>query len=150
MPVVNLIALSEQHFLAGQRELEQGHVEGARLEFDKENRLYITSGDRNWGEKSQDPQSHIGKIVRVNDDGSVPKDNPFVGKKDYLPEIYTMGHRNQTGLRFDPATDVLWSTEFGPAGGQEQRTTCGLWWRRAVRASCCRTVAGKEALPLQL
>ena len=92
---------------------------GARLEFDKENRLYITSGDRNWGEKSQDPQSHIGKIVRLNDDGSIPGDNPFVRRNGYLPEIYTLGHRNQTGLRFDPATGDLWSTEFGPAGGDE-------------------------------
>ena len=92
---------------------------GARLEFDAQNRLYITSGDRNWGEKSQDPQSHIGKIVRLNDDGSIPNDNPFVGRNGYLPEIYTLGHRNQTGLRFDPATGDLWSTEFGPAGGDE-------------------------------
>jgi glucose/arabinose dehydrogenase len=92
---------------------------GARLEFDRQNRLYIASGDRNWGEKSQDPQSHIGKIVRLNDDGSVPDDNPFVRRNGYLPEIYTLGHRNQTGLRFDPATGDLWSTEFGPAGGDE-------------------------------
>ncbi len=92
---------------------------GARIEFDDRNRLYITSGDRNWGEKSQDPQSHIGKIVRINDDGSVPRDNPFVRTSGYLPEIYTMGHRNQTGLRFDRATGDLWSTEFGPAGGDE-------------------------------
>ena len=92
---------------------------GARIAFDARNRLYITSGDRNWGEKSQDPQSHIGKIVRVNDDGSIPNDNPFVRRKGYLPEIYTIGHRNPTGLRFDPATGDLWSTEFGPAGGDE-------------------------------
>ena len=92
---------------------------GARVEFDAENRLYITSGDRNWGEKAQDPQSHLGKILRLNDDGSVPDDNPFVRRRGYLPEIYTLGHRNQTGLRFDPATGDLWSTEFGPAGGDE-------------------------------
>lgn len=92
---------------------------GARIEFDRENRLYITSGDRNWGEKAQDPQSHLGKILRLNDDGSVPNDNPFARTRGYLPEIYTLGHRNQTGLRFDPATGELWSTEFGPAGGDE-------------------------------
>jgi len=92
---------------------------GARIAFDGANRLYVTSGDRNWGEKSQDPQSHIGKIVRLNDDGSVPRDNPFVGRAGYLPEIYTLGHRNPTGLRFDPETGDLWSTEFGPAGGDE-------------------------------
>jgi glucose/arabinose dehydrogenase len=92
---------------------------GARVEFDAQNRLYVTSGDRNWGEKAQDPRSHIGKIVRLNDDGSIPNDNPFVGSNGDLPEIYTLGHRNQTGLRFDPATGDLWSTEFGPAGGDE-------------------------------
>jgi glucose/arabinose dehydrogenase len=92
---------------------------GARIAFDEENRLYVTSGDRNWGEKSQDPRSHLGKIVRLNDDGSIPRDNPFVRRNGYLPEIYTLGHRNPTGLRFDPATGDLWSTEFGPAGGDE-------------------------------
>ncbi|HEX6994949.1 MAG TPA: PQQ-dependent sugar dehydrogenase [Gammaproteobacteria bacterium] len=92
---------------------------GARIAFDDENRLYITSGDRNWGEKAQDPQSHLGKIIRLNDDGSIPDDNPFVGMEGYLPELYTLGHRNPTGLRFDPATGALWSTEFGPRGGDE-------------------------------
>ncbi|MBN1237368.1 MAG: PQQ-dependent sugar dehydrogenase, partial [Gammaproteobacteria bacterium] len=92
---------------------------GARIAFDDENRLYITSGDRNWGEKAQDPQSHLGKIIRLNDDGSIPEDNPYVGMEDYLPELYTIGHRNPTGLRFDPETGTLWSTEFGPRGGDE-------------------------------
>ncbi|MFS8608839.1 MAG: PQQ-dependent sugar dehydrogenase, partial [Gammaproteobacteria bacterium] len=92
---------------------------GARIAFDNEKRLYITSGDRNWGEKAQDPQSHLGKIIRLNDDGSIPDDNPYVGMEGYLPELYTIGHRNPTGLRFDPATGALWSTEFGPRGGDE-------------------------------
>jgi glucose/arabinose dehydrogenase len=92
---------------------------GGRIAFDDENRLYFTSGDRNWGEKAQDPQSHLGKIIRLNDDGSVPSDNPFVGMQGYLPELYTIGHRNQLGLRFDAATGDLWETEFGPAGGDE-------------------------------
>ena len=92
---------------------------GARIAFDDENRLYITSGDRNWGEKAQDPQSHLGKILRVNDDGSIPEDNPYIGMESYLPELYTIGHRNPTGLRFDPETGALWSTEFGPRGGDE-------------------------------
>jgi len=92
---------------------------GGRLAFDDENRLYFTSGDRNWGEMAQDPQSHLGKILRVNDDGSIPNDNPFIGMDGYLPEIYTLGHRNQLGLRFDPESENLWSSEFGPAGGDE-------------------------------
>jgi glucose/arabinose dehydrogenase len=92
---------------------------GARIAFDEDSRLYITSGDRNWGERAQDPQSHIGKIIRLNDDGTVPADNPFVDMEGYLPELYTLGHRNPTGLRFDPETGELWSTEFGPRGGEE-------------------------------
>jgi aldose sugar dehydrogenase len=92
---------------------------GARIAFDEENRLYITSGDRNWGEKAQDPQSHLGKIIRLSDDGSIPEDNPYVGREGYLPELYTIGHRNPTGLRFDSETGALWSTEFGPRGGDE-------------------------------
>jgi glucose/arabinose dehydrogenase len=92
---------------------------GARIVFDDNNRLYVTSGDRNWGEKAQVPGSHLGKILRINDDGSIPDDNPFVGMEHYLPEIYTLGHRNPTGLRFDSQTGELWSTEFGPRGGDE-------------------------------
>jgi glucose/arabinose dehydrogenase len=91
---------------------------GARIAFDDDNRIYITSGDRNWGENAQDPQSHLGKIIRLNDDGSIPDDNPFVGRDGYLPELYTIGHRNPTGLRFDDS-GRLWSTEFGPRGGDE-------------------------------
>ncbi len=92
---------------------------GARIAFDDNGMLYITSGDRNWGEKAQDPQSHLGKIIRLNDDGTIPADNPFADRYGYLPEIYSLGHRNPTGLRFDQETGELYSTEFGPAGGDE-------------------------------
>jgi glucose/arabinose dehydrogenase len=92
---------------------------GGRMVFDSEGLLYVTSGDRNWGEKAQDPSSYFGKILRIRDDGTVPDDNPFVGKAGYKPEIYTLGHRNPTGLTIDPATGELWSTEFGPRGGDE-------------------------------
>ena len=93
---------------------------GARIAFDDDGQLYVTVGDRNWGEKAQDPMSHLGKIIRINDDGSVPSDNPFRDRDgSYLPEIYSLGHRNPTGLRFDPATGALYATEFGPAGGDE-------------------------------
>ena len=92
---------------------------GSRLAFDKAGFLYVTIGDRNWGEVAQDPASDIGKIIRIKDDGSIPPDNPFVGRQGYRPEIYTLGHRNPLGLTVDPATDMIWSTEFGPRGGDE-------------------------------
>jgi glucose/arabinose dehydrogenase len=92
---------------------------GARIAFDEDAKLYITVGDRNWGEQAQDAMSHLGKIVRLNDDGSIPVDNPFVCMDGYLPELYTLGHRNPTGIRFDPATGELYATEFGPRGGDE-------------------------------
>ena len=92
---------------------------GSRLAWDANGLLYITSGDRNYEVKAQDPASHIGKILRLRDDGTVPPDNPFVGRAGYKPEIYTLGHRNPLGLAFHPVTGELWSTEQGPQGGDE-------------------------------
>jgi glucose/arabinose dehydrogenase len=92
---------------------------GSRLAFDKAGYLYVTVGDRNYGEMAQDPSTHIGKILRLNDDGTVPQDNPFVGKEGYRPEIYTIGHRNPLGLTIHPQTGDLWESEFGPRGGDE-------------------------------
>jgi len=92
---------------------------GARLAFDRAGNLYITVGDRNYGELAQDPTTDIGKIIRVKDDGTIPSDNPFVGKEGYRPEIYTLGHRNPLGLTIDSVTGMIWSTEFGPRGGDE-------------------------------
>jgi glucose/arabinose dehydrogenase len=81
--------------------------------------LFITSGDRNYGERVQDPNSYFGKILRINFDGSVPRDNPWVGKKGMKPEVWSTGHRNQLGLYYDVPTGKLWETEFGPRGGDE-------------------------------
>ena len=92
---------------------------GSRLAWDRAGLLYVSLGDRNYGPKAQDPGSHIGKILRIRDDGSVPPDNPFVGKPGWLPEIYTLGHRNPLGLAFNPITGELWETENGPEGGDE-------------------------------
>ena len=92
---------------------------GARMAFGRDGMLYLASGDRNWGEKAQEPSSHLGKILRIDDDGKVPRDNPFVGRAGYLAEIYTLGHRNPTGLTVHPETGAVWSTEFGPRGGDE-------------------------------
>jgi glucose/arabinose dehydrogenase len=92
---------------------------GSRIVFDSGGFLYVTIGDRNWGEKAQDPSSHLGKIVRIHDDGTIPDDNPFLGREGYKPDLYTIGHRNPLGLTIHPVTGELWETEFGPRGGDE-------------------------------
>jgi glucose/arabinose dehydrogenase len=92
---------------------------GSRLAFDRGGMLYVTLGDRNYPPKAQDPASHIGKILRIRDDGSVPADNPFVSRPGYKPEIYSLGHRNPLGLAIHPVTGAVWSTEQGPQGGDE-------------------------------
>jgi glucose/arabinose dehydrogenase len=90
-----------------------------RLAFDSGGLLYVSLGDRNFPPKAQDPGSHIGKILRIRDDGTVPPDNPFVKTPGYKPEIYTLGHRNPLGLAFNPINGELWSSEEGPQGGDE-------------------------------
>jgi aldose sugar dehydrogenase len=92
---------------------------GARMTLDAEGHLLVASGDRNFGEMVQQPDNHFGKILRINRDGSVPRDNPFVGREGWSPEIWSTGHRNPTGLTYDAATGTVWSTEFGPRGGDE-------------------------------
>jgi glucose/arabinose dehydrogenase len=92
---------------------------GGRILFGRDGKLYVTSGDRNYGEMVQKPDNDFGKIMRINPDGSIPKDNPFVGKPGWKPEIWTTGHRNPLGLTIDPLTGQMWETEFGPHGGDE-------------------------------
>ncbi|MDX5363013.1 MAG: PQQ-dependent sugar dehydrogenase [Pseudazoarcus pumilus] len=97
-----------------------GHHFGSRLAFARDGSLFVTLGDRNTQrERSQSLDSHLGKIVRVMPDGSVPADNPFVGRKDALPEVWSYGHRNVQGATIHPETGVLWTHEHGPRGGDE-------------------------------
>jgi glucose/arabinose dehydrogenase len=90
----------------------------ARLIFGTDGKLYMTVGATRDG-SGQEPGSLRGKILRLNEDGSVPSDNPFVGKQGYRPEIYTLGHRNPAGLAINPTTGELWASEYGPNGGDE-------------------------------
>src|SRR5690606_29967067 len=71
------------------------------------------------GGDAQDPQNYGGKVLRLNDDGSVPNDNPFVNREGYKPEIYSLGHRNSLGLTVHPGTGDVWQSENGPNGGDE-------------------------------
>ena len=93
---------------------------GSRLAFAKDGRLFVGLGDR-FGRKddAQNPANHIGKIVRIEADGRVPADNPFVGRAGVAPEVFSLGHRNIQGLAVHPATGELWQTEHGPQGGDE-------------------------------
>lgn len=92
---------------------------GSRIEFDNKGHLFITIGDRNMRPLVQKLDAHIGKVIRLNEDGSIPKDNPYVNEKGALPEIYARGLRSPQGLMFRPGTDELWEAEMGPRGGDE-------------------------------
>ncbi len=92
---------------------------GSRIEFDFKGHLFITMGDRDERNHAQSLEFHQGKILRLNLDGSVPKDNPFAGNKMALPEIWTLGHRSPQGLALHPETGDLWEAEMGPKGGDE-------------------------------
>jgi len=89
---------------------------GCRLRFGPDAKLYITTGDATKRELAQQLDSLAGKILRVNDDGTVPADNPFVGRKDARPEIWSFGHRNPQGIDFQPESNLMFETEHGPSG----------------------------------
>ena len=95
-----------------------------KLTFGPDGKLYATIGCPGVGTddsigRAQNPGDFAGKTLRLNDDGTVPKDNPFIGKKGYNPEIFTLGHRVNLGLTMNPRTKELWVSEHGPNGGDE-------------------------------
>ena len=116
----------EGHALAGVEEIFEakawtrgaGHF-GSRLAFDRDGYLFISVGERQIMKDAQRLDTHQGKIIRLHDDGRVPKDNPFAGRADALPEIFAYGIRNPQGLTIHPATGDLWESEHGPRGGDE-------------------------------
>jgi glucose/arabinose dehydrogenase len=95
----------------------RGHY-GHRIAFGPDGFLYISSGERQKFTPAQDLQQNLGKIVRLNDDGTVPADNPFADRGGVAAEVWSLGHRNPLGLAFD-AQGQLWNVEMGPAGGDE-------------------------------
>ncbi|GAM97712.1 PQQ-dependent oxidoreductase of gdhB family [alpha proteobacterium U9-1i] len=96
------------------------HHFGSRLVFDREGRLYVTLGERaRAASRAQEIDNHIGKVVRINADGSTPADNPFVGRAGAAPEVWSYGHRNVQGADLHPDTGELWTVEHGAQGGDE-------------------------------
>jgi aldose sugar dehydrogenase len=92
---------------------------GSRIVFDRNGSMYVTIGDRGTAERAQNLNDHAGTTLRLHDDGSVPDDNPFVGRDDARPEIFTYGNRNPQGLAVHPETGEVWLNEHGPRGGDE-------------------------------
>ncbi len=88
---------------------------GTRLRFGADGKLYITTGDATKQSRAQQLDSINGKTLRLNDDGSLPEDNPFVGRRDARPEIWSYGHRNAQGMDFQPGTGLMFQTEHGPS-----------------------------------
>jgi glucose/arabinose dehydrogenase len=107
------------------RDIFESHATGteaSRLLFGRDGLIYMTISAPGSGPqigRSQDPDDYAGKVVRLREDGSIPPDNPFVGRSGYQPGIYTMGHRNGHALATNPETGEIWQTEQGPSGGDE-------------------------------
>jgi glucose/arabinose dehydrogenase len=92
---------------------------GSRLAFSPDGKLFVTTGDRGKFDPAQDVSTHIGKILRLNPDGSVPPDNPFASGGKGRPEIWSYGNRNVQAAAVHPETGALWEAEHGPRGGDE-------------------------------
>jgi len=92
---------------------------GGRIVFDGKGHVFLTLGDRGEQQRAQRLDDHAGSVIRLNDDGSVPRDNPLVARKDAKPEKFTYGNRNMQGAALHPKTGELWTHEHGPQGGDE-------------------------------
>ena len=95
------------------------HHYGSRLVFARDGTLFITIGERGELDRAQDFSINRGQVIRIHSDGSIPDDNPFIGRKGYRPEVWSYGHRNPQGAALHPLTSNLWTVEHGARGGDE-------------------------------
>ncbi|MBF0248815.1 MAG: PQQ-dependent sugar dehydrogenase [Alphaproteobacteria bacterium] len=96
-----------------------GHHFGSRIVFGRDGTVFVTTGDRGQHERAQDPAINRAQVIRIDPDGSIPADNPFVGDPTHRPEVWSMGHRNPQGAALHPETGELWAVEHGAKGGDE-------------------------------
>jgi glucose/arabinose dehydrogenase len=108
-----------QDLLVTKSATDTGFHFGSRIAFDDKGHVFFTVGDRGVRANGQDLSNHAATVIRLQRDGRVPQDNPFVGKSDALPEIWSYGHRNPQGIVFDQVRQRLWVIEHGPRGGDE-------------------------------
>ncbi|GAA0589686.1 PQQ-dependent sugar dehydrogenase [Caenispirillum bisanense] len=109
----------ETIFVAAPKTGGRAHY-GSRLLFAPDGSLYVTLGDRySHMKEAQNPGTHLGSVIRITDSGGVPADNPFAGRSDARPEVFTYGHRNVQGMALHPQTGAVWTHEHGPRGGDE-------------------------------
>jgi glucose/arabinose dehydrogenase len=114
----NALTNLEELFHASPTTSSEVHF-GSRIAFDGNGYMFFTSGERGKKENAQDLTNHLGKVLRLHDDGKIPSDNPFVGVIGAKSEIWSYGHRNLQGLYYDKITGTLWEHEHGPRGGDE-------------------------------
>lgn len=100
-----------------------GESFGSRIVMGDDGNLFVTLGERNHPELAQDPSNHLGSVVRVRPAGGAPRDNPFIGRTDTRPEIWSYGHSNVQGADLDPASGALWTIEHDGTGGDEVNHT---------------------------
>jgi len=117
--LANNSLINWQDLLVSKSRTRTSHHFAGRLAFDQQGHVFMSIGDRGVRHNAQDLSNHAGTIIRLNLNGSVPKDNPFINDDAALPEIWTYGHRNPQGLFFNSATQQFWSNEHGPRGGDE-------------------------------
>jgi len=113
----NLVGLEE--LFSAQPLSGSGAHFGSRVVFDGKGYVFISSGERGTKPNAQDLTNHLGKVIRLHEDGKVPTDNPFVNTPGAKPEIWSYGHRNPQGLIYNKANETLWDVEHGPMGGDE-------------------------------
>lgn len=104
---------------AAENEASGGRHFGSRMAFGPDGKLYVSVGDRGQDDEAQKLANHNGTVLRLNDDGSVPSDNPFAGRADALASTFSYGHCNPQGMAVNPASGAVWIHEHGPQGGDE-------------------------------